>query len=999
MNLIYLCVFLNKDQLDLLKLFLFSMLLYSNLDSYDFVVITTLDFLEDINKVSKLFNINIKTMVTTCKTVEDSMMNRYKIFEYSEIQKYSKILYLDIDILIQKNIDVLFNLEIEDKIYAVPQPNSKLELPFFGSQLFDFTKVDKNIQGMNGGVLLFKNTDTMSSLFTQILNHRNELASKNINIIIMDQCLLNYHCVTNNLFGSTILKNYINLSHPLENPKSPIDNNEIIMNHFYDRGKLSKIQRLKYHLTHLLEIIKDTDVNNDFIKNIKFRQYKWNGGNIIFDNDGILRTSWGAGRYKLINNKVGIASWSGINHTIIFNNLYNNFVSINNNNFEYNNHPENTILKECLPSLPKLNRSLVYFCVFHQKGYADLLKYLLISLKMFSNYELIDLLVFTSENLVDYINSIGNELFLKIQIKTFDFKTMHEAGCARLHIFEYENINEYSNILYLDTDIIIQGDLNKLFDCLKEDKLYAKKEYDINGTGHGALFFDFTKWNPTDKSLNSGVLLFKNSSNMRTLFNTVNTHIATLKEKDSLLPECMDQSFIAYNFIRTSMCNLEDISEYIYLAEKSLPDSSNIIIVHFTAPIGNYMHKMERMKNYLNKISTKLTELCILGEKYYVDKSPVFGSHTYTPQYHKLFSDMKNNVKLLLEIGIGNIPLMKALTCNEYKPGASLRMWQDYFSKSNIVGCDILENVLFNENRITTFQVDQNNIESLNKLINQVKKIEEYADIIIDDGSHIQEHMVTSFKELWKLVKPDGGIYIIEDIHISFIDKIINLNKECEFTDAECIYIHRGNFVMDNFVAFRKNSKIITFENRNDMIKNYCNIISFPKILEIGIFKGEFFDYIVSNCNIESIDGVDLFIGYSSSGDVDGNNPIVYNIEKSYSDLLEKYKGKSNINLYKSDSSTFLENKEDNTYDIIYIDGDHSYEGFKKDLLVSFRKIKNGGYIMGHDYEMNILKAQNIYEFGVKKAVDEFCSIYNQKILAKANDGCVSFCIKINKNL
>jgi hypothetical protein len=340
---------------------------------------------------------------------------------------------------------------------------------------------------------------------------------------------------------------------------------------------------------------------------------------------------------------------------------------------------------------------------------------------------------------------------------------------------------------------------------------------------------------------------------------------------------------------------------------------------------------------------------------------------------------------------------MKALTCNEYKPGASLRMWQDYFSKSNIVGCDILENVLFNENRITTFQVDQNNIESLNKLINQVKNIEEYADIIIDDGSHIQEHMVISFKELWKFVKPDGGIYIIEDIHISFIDRIINLNKEFEFTDAECIYIHRGNFTSDNFVAFRKKSNIIIFENRKDMIKNYCELISLPKILEIGIFKGEFYDFIISNCNVDYIDGVDLFTGISYSGDADGNNPILYDIEKSYLDLIEKYKNNKEARFFKSDSSKFLESKEDNTYDIIYIDGDHSYEGFKKDLLLSFKKIKNGGYIMGHDYEMNMLKAQNIYEFGVKKATDEFCNDYNQKILAKGMDGCVSFCIQVVK--
>ena len=52
---------------------------------------------------------------------------------------------------------------------------------------------------------------------------------------------------------------------------------------------------------------------------------------------------------------------------------------------------------------------------------------------------------------------------------------------------------------------------------------------------------------------------------------------------------------------------------------------------------------------------------------------------------------------------------------------------------------------------------------------------------------------------------------------------------------------------------------------------------------------------------------------------------------------------------------------------------------------------------MGHDYEMNMNKAKRYYEFGVRKAVDEYCIEFNQEIITKAMDGCVSFCIKVNK--
>ena len=192
-------------------------------------------------------------------------------------------------------------------------------------------------------------------------------------------------------------------------------------------------------------------------------------------------------------------------------------------------------------------------------------------------------------------------------------------------------------------------------------------------------------------------------------------------------------------------------------------------------------------------------------------------------------------------------------------------------------------------------------------------------------------------------------------------------------------------------------TSILLFEDRNMMIKHYSNLISEPKILEIGIFKGEFMDYIINNCGPCSVDGVDIFEGVICSGNSDGNNVVYYPLDIAYEQLSEKYKENKNVRLIKSDSSTHLRSVKNEYYDIIYIDGDHSYNGVKKDLRKSFNKIKNGGYIMGHDYEMNMNKAKNVYNFGVKQAVDEFCIVYNQTIIAKAMDGCVSYCIKINK--
>lgn len=56
----------------------------------------------------------------------------------------------------------------------------------------------------------------------------------------------------------------------------------------------------------------------------------------------------------------------------------------------------------------------------------------------------------------------------------------------------------------------------------------------------------------------------------------------------------------------------------------------------------------------------------------------------------------------------------------------------------------------------------------------------------------------------------------------------------------------------------------------------------------------------------------------------------------------------------------------DNSLDGVYLDGDHTHEGNKADLLAYFPKVKSGGFIAGHDY-------LNIIDYGVNKAVNEFC--------------------------
>jgi hypothetical protein len=186
------------------------------------------------------------------------------------------------------------------------------------------------------------------------------------------------------------------------------------------------------------------------------------------------------------------------------------------------------------------------------------------------------------------------------------------------------------------------------------------------------------------------------------------------------------------------------------------------------------------------------------------------------------------------------------------------------------------------------------------------------------------------------------------------------------------------------------------FDTRQQMVEALV-----PKggvIAEVGTFEGEFLEDCYRLCAPTRLVSIDLFEGITCSGNQDGNS-MKYNVNMGdvHTALLAKYKNDPKVEFYKGNSGGILRTFPDNTFDMIYIDGDHAYEGCLRDLLLSHQKIKSGGWIMGHDYDMNMEKAQTRYEFGVKQAVDEYCRDYNQSIYAKAMDGCVGYAIQVKK--
>ena len=196
------------------------------------------------------------------------------------------------------------------------------------------------------------------------------------------------------------------------------------------------------------------------------------------------------------------------------------------------------------------------------------------------------------------------------------------------------------------------------------------------------------------------------------------------------------------------------------------------------------------------------TELCKIFYKYKSDKCLKI-KHSYSPEYYKYLSPYRETFTNILEIGIGNDKLMKPICGKDYILGASLKSWEEFFPNAKIYGLDILRDVLFSENRVSCFYTDQSNENELNKTIDEIRNVINDSnllfDLIIDDGSHIVDHMLLTFKTLSKYLKVDG-LYIIEDI----LRKDLDIFTDIKLTDFEILKIHMGKSNDDDFIIYKK---------------------------------------------------------------------------------------------------------------------------------------------------------------------------------------------------
>ena len=170
----------------------------------------------------------------------------------------------------------------------------------------------------------------------------------------------------------------------------------------------------------------------------------------------------------------------------------------------------------------------------------------------------------------------------------------------------------------------------------------------------------------------------------------------------------------------------------------------------------------------------------------------------------------------MLEIGVGGYE-------NSNYGGESLRMWRRYFPFGMIYGIDIYDKSHLQESRIRIYKADQKDEGALNDIFSTIGCV----DIIIDDGSHLNEHVVQTFKILFPKLR-DGGIYVVEDTQTSYwkdyggdSENLNNPNTTMNFFKKLTDSLNNKEFLIPNYNQTYFDKKIISIHFYHNLIFVY----------------------------------------------------------------------------------------------------------------------------------------------------------------------------------
>jgi hypothetical protein len=141
--------------------------------------------------------------------------------------------------------------------------------------------------------------------------------------------------------------------------------------------------------------------------------------------------------------------------------------------------------------------------------------------------------------------------------------------------------------------------------------------------------------------------------------------------------------------------------------------------------------------------------------------------------------------------------------------------------------------------------------------------------------------------------------------------------------------------------------------------------IKINSIAEIGVYRGatsKLFRFLFPKAKLYLIDPWEIYSAYleKEAGPISTDE---HKMEEVYGEVKKHFRRDKKCKIIRKMSSEAVKNVPDEL-DLVFIDGNHSYEYVKEDIKLWLPKVRAGGILSGHDYDHKLFP-------GVVKAVDE----------------------------
>lgn len=182
-----------------------------------------------------------------------------------------------------------------------------------------------------------------------------------------------------------------------------------------------------------------------------------------------------------------------------------------------------------------------------------------------------------------------------------------EASMRKLKIYEYKNIDQYKNILFLDLDILVIGDLSKVFEERTLPNVFYVTTEKFSHDMHKLVFYRLVEYSKNELerfvkndifTFNAGQFFFKNTSTMKNHFLNLNKMVKNWEGE-----YFFEQGFLNCYFNVLALSNVfkfRDQFRFVGINQNETDKKFNpeAVFVHFMGSTADAADKLFFIKKY-----------------------------------------------------------------------------------------------------------------------------------------------------------------------------------------------------------------------------------------------------------------------------------------------------------------------------------------------------------------------------------------------------------------